>query len=136
MDILSAIAVALRVSLILIAGAMLVSLRQEIWAVIVRKRGWKVHLSTAIFVAMVVAGAIISSVNVFPDAGLPIPRDVRLGVVNFGLSLFLVGTLTGLYRRALRSGPEQARAAFLTGIAIVAVGCAFVVLLHAAGNHA
>lgn len=136
MDILSAIAVALRVSLILIAGAMLVSLRQEIWAVVARKRGWKVHLSTAIFVAMVVAGAIISSVNVFPDAGWPIPRDVRLGVVNFGLSLFLVGTLTGLYRRALRSGPEQARAAFLTGIAIVAVGCAFVVLLHAAGNHA
>lgn len=136
MDLLSAIAVALRVSIIIIAGAMVVGLWRENWAVIKRKPGWRVHLTSTIFTAMVVAGAIISSVNVFPDAGWSIPRDVRLAVVNFGLSLFLVGTLTGLYRRALRSGPEQARAAFLTGIAIVAVGCAFVVLLHAAGNHA
>lgn len=136
MDLLSAIAVSLRVSIIIIAGAMIVSLWRENWAVITLKPGWRVHLTSTIFTTMVVAGAIISSVNVFPDAGWSFPRDVRLGVVNFGLSLFLVGTLTGLYRRALRSGPEQARAAFLTGIAIVVVGCAFVVLLHAAGNHA
>lgn len=136
MDVLSAIAVSLRVSIIIIAGGMVVSFWRENWSVVTLKTGWKAHLSTFIFTVMVMAGAIISSVNVFPDAGWLIPRDVRLGVVNFGLSLFLVGTLTGLYRRALRSGPEQARAAFLTGIAIVAVGCAFVVLLHAAGNHA
>lgn len=136
MDVLSAIAVSLRVSLIIIAGAMLIGLWRENWAVVTRKPGWRVHLTSTIFTAMVVAGAVISSVNVFPDAGWEIPRVVRLSVVNLGLALFLVGTLTGLYRRALRSGPDKARAAFFTGLALVAVGSAFAVLLHVAGNHA
>ena len=135
MDLPGAYAVAIRVALILITCAMALSLRSELWAVIVRRPGWRVHLSTAIFFSLVAGGAVISSVNLFPDAGWPISRALRLAVVNFGLSVFMVGTLTGLYRRALRTGPEQARAAFLTGLAIVAVGAGFVGLLMAGGAH-
>ena len=135
MDLLGAIAIALRVALILIACAMLVGLRGEIWAVLARKPGWQAHLSSAVFTALVAAGAIISSVNVFPDAGLAIPREARLAVVNTGLALFLIGTLTGLYRRALRTGPEKARAAFLSGVALLVPGGGLVALLTVSGAN-
>lgn len=135
MDILGAIAISLRVALILIACAMAVGLRSEIWAVVTRKPGWQAHLSTTIFAALVTAGAVISSVNVFPDAGWAIPREARLAVVNIGLALFLIGTLTGLYRRALRTGPEKARAAFLSGVALLVPGGGLVALLIVSGAN-
>ncbi|MBB3034066.1 hypothetical protein [Alteriqipengyuania lutimaris] len=135
MTILAAIAVALRVALILLACAMLIAFRGELWSVIRRKPGWKRHLSTAIFTGLVIAGAIISSVNVFPDAGLPIARETRLAIVNLGLGMFLVATLTGFYRRALRCGPEKARAALLSGMALLLPGVGFVWLLTVAGAN-
>lgn len=134
MSILAAIAVALRVALILIAAAMVVGLRCENWAVIRRSPGWQQHLSTFVFTVLVVAGALISSVNVFPDAGLAIPRHVRLTVVVTGLGLFLIGVLTGLYRRALRSGPDKARAAILSGVALFLPGVGLVALLTTGGG--
>lgn len=135
MDLLAALAVALRVALILLACAMLIAFRHENWSVLRRKRGWKRHLSTTIFTGLVTAGAIISSVNVFPDAGWPIAREVRLGIVNLGLGMFLVATLTGFYRRALRCGPEKARAALLSGMAMIVPGVGFVWLLTVSGAH-
>jgi hypothetical protein len=135
MMLLAAIAVALRVALILIACAMVVGLRGEIWAVVRRRSGWQAHLSTATFTALVTAGAVISSVNVFPDAGWAIPREARLAVVNIGLALFLIGTLTGLYRRALRAGPDKARAAFLSGVALLVPGGGLVALLTVSGAN-
>jgi len=135
MDPLAALAVSLRVSLILLALAMLIAFRRENWSVLRRLPGWKRHLSTAIFTGLVMAGAIISCVNLFPDAGWPIPRDVRLAIVNIGLGMFLVATLTGLYRRALRSGPEKARAAFLSGMALLVPGAGFVWLLTVSGAN-
>jgi hypothetical protein len=132
---LAAIAVALRVSLFLILVAMAVGMRSEIWAVLTKRKGWRVHLTTAIFFAFVLAGAIISSVNIFPDAGWHIDRTTRLAIVNIGLAVFLVATLSGLYRRAMRSGPEKARAAFLTGVAMCVPGIGLVWLLTEAGAH-
>lgn len=133
MELQAALAVALRVALIVIACAMMVGLRRELWAVVARQDGWRVHLSTLIFTALVVAGAIISSVNLFPDANWYIPRQFRLFVVNLGLAIFLAGTLTGLYRRALRSGPDKARAAFLSGLALLIPGVGLVWLLRVSG---
>ena len=135
MSLLAALSVSMRVCLILIACAMVVGSRAELWAVLRRKPGWKAHLSQAVFCLLVVAGAIISSVNLFPDAGWHIPRDLRLAVVDLGLGLFLIATLTGLYRRACKSGPDQARAALLTGIAMLVPGIGLVVLLTRAGAH-
>ena len=135
MEVFAATAVAQRVALIILALAMIVGLRRECWAVIAKKPGWIVHLSTFIFTLLVVAGAIISSVNVFPDAGWHIPRALRLFVVNIGLGLFLVAVLTGLYRRALRAGPENARAAVLAGIALLIPGLGLVALLTSSGAN-
>lgn len=134
MELQAAVAVALRVLLILLAAAMCVGLRSEIWAVVRKRPGWHKHLSSAVFAGLVVAGAIISSVNLFPDAGLAIPRTLRLAVVNLGLSLFLVATITGLYRRALKAGPDRARAAFLTGTSMVIPAVGLVWLLTVSGN--
>lgn len=133
-SLLAACAVVLRVLIIIIAGAMVVGLRQEIWAVIRRKPKWKAHLTSAVFTLLVVAGAIICSVNIFPDAGWHISRTTRLIVVNLGLGLFLIAVLTGLYRRALKSGPDKARAALLTGMAFFIPGIAFVALLTNGGG--
>ena len=135
MSILAAFVVTQRVALILLACAMMVGLRRELWAVITCKPSWRAHLSSFVFVAMVAAGAIISSANMFPDANWYIPRNLRLVIVATGLSLFLVGTLTGLYRRALLSGPVRARAAFLTGLAFVAPGVGLMWLLTESGAH-
>ncbi|WP_370180231.1 hypothetical protein [Alteriqipengyuania sp.] len=135
MDVLAAIAVALRVALVLIACAMMLSHRIEIWAVVRRRNGWKRHLSSVVFCALVAGGAVISSVNIFPDAGWAIARDTRLAIVNLGLAIFMIGVLTGLYRRALRAGPEKARAAFLTGFALLLPGAGLVWLLTMSGAH-
>ena len=134
MSFLAATAVTLRVALILMAAAMNVGFRTEIWVVLRKKPGWQTHLSTFVFTALVNAGAIICSVNVFPDAGWEISRTLRLTVVNMGLGVFLVGVLTGLYRRALKSGPEKARAAMLCGAALLLPGIAFVALLTGGGG--
>ena len=134
MSVLAAIAVAMRVLLILLALAMVIGLRAENWAVIRRKPRWQAHLSSLVFTVLVVAGALISSVNIFPDAGWHIDHETRLAVVVTGLGLFLVATLTGLYRRALKSGPDKARAALLTGVAMILPGIALVVLLTSKGG--
>ena len=135
MSVLAAYSVTLRVALILIACAMVVALRDEVWTVIRKKPGWPARLATVIFVATVSGGAIISSVNMFPDAGWYIHRDVRLTVVATGLSLFMVGVLAGLYRRALRSGPDRARKAFFCGLALIPPGIGFMWLLTESGAH-
>lgn len=135
MDLLAALSVTMRTALIVIAVAMVWKFRREWWAVLRHRPGWKPHLSTFILTVMVVGGAIISSVNIFPDAGLSISRNARLGVVNFGLAVFLIGTLTGLYRRATKSGPDKARAAFLSGLAMLLPGVALVWLLVSSGTN-
>lgn len=135
MSLLAALAVALRVALILIAASLVVTLRSEMWAVVRQSRGWTAHLSTTVFVTMVFAGAVISSVNVFPDAGWEISRNLRLSIVNVGLSIFIIGALTGIYRRALRAGPTKARGAFLAGLALLIPGGGLVWLLMVSGAH-
>lgn len=133
MSILAATAVAMRVAIVLIACAMVVGLWAENWAVIRRKPGWQAHLTSLVFTLLVVAGAIISSVNVFPDAGWHIDPQARLFVVVLGLGLFLIGVLTGLYRRACKTGPDKARAALLSGVAMIFPGLALVALLTNGG---
>lgn len=135
MDILSAISVTLRVTIILLACAMVIGWWRPLLAVLLRQPGWRGHLSSFVATALAVGGAVISSVNIFPDAGWTIPRDLRLLVVNLGLAVFCVGLLTSIYRRALRSGPDKARCAFLSGLAFIIPGVGLVALLTIGGGQ-
>ena len=134
MSLLAAIAVTFRVIFNLIAGAMLIGWWQGHWAVLSQKRGWQAHLSNFVVTAIASGIAFGSLFNVFPDAGWHIPETVRLAGLNAGMAVILVGLLTALYRRALRAGPEKARAAFLCGFALVIPAAGFVFLLTIGGG--
>ncbi len=133
MDLLAAIAVSLRVCIIVMALAMVVGWRRQCLAVILRRPGWKANLSAFIVTTLALAGAVGSSANIYIDAGWAIEPRARLAISNIGLALFCVGLLTSIYRRALRSGPEKARAALLSGVALMVPGIALVAVLAIGG---
>ena len=126
-------AVSTRTVIIITAIGMILGSHKEIWSVLRHKEGWKAHLTQTVFVGLVVSGAIICSGNIFADGGWHIPEKARLLLVNIGLLLFLAFTFTGLYRRALKAGPENARKSMLGGLVNIAVGGAFVWLLMVNG---
>ena len=126
-------AVAARTVIMITACGMVVTSYKEIWAVLTRRVGWKASLTQVVFVGLVFGGAIISSANIFPDGGWHIPNRIRLFIVNLGLFLFVAFTFTGLYRRALKSGPENARKSMLLGLTNIVVGAGFVWLLMVNG---
>lgn len=135
MDLSSAISASLRTVIEILWVSMAVGLRKELWCVIVRCPGWRVHLSSAIFFVLVTGGAVISAGNIVPDLGLYIPRGLRLAIVNIGLAIFIIGAMAGLYRRALRSGPEKTRAAVLSGFALLVPFAGLVTLLATRGSN-
>lgn len=135
MSLLAAIAVALRVCIILLALAMVIGWWRQCLAVILRKPGWRIHLSPCIVTVLAVAGGIGSSVNIYIDADWYIDPDVRLAISNIAQGLFCIGLLTSIYRRALRSGPEKARAALLSGVALMVPGAALVAVLAIGGAN-
>lgn len=125
----------MRVLIVILAVSMLIGARRELWCVVIRCPGWKAQLSTFAMTVMMMGAAVISVVNVFPDIGMSISRQFRLAVVDVGLGLFLVGTLTGIYRRALRCGHDLARAALLSGLALIVPFAGLVTLLALRGAH-
>lgn len=136
MTILAAISVTLRVMIMLLAAAMVVGWWSKIAAVIMMRPGWKGHLSGFIATVMAVGVAIGSSTNIFPDADIPIPDTIRLAGVDLGLALIVLGILTSIYRRSLRSGPVVARRVFFSGLALIVPALGFVVLLTLGGANA
>ena len=135
MNFLAATSVTLRVMIILIACAMNVGWWHKTWAVVMQRPGWKGHLSGFIATTFATGAAIGCSVNMFPDAGWHIDETFRLAVLDLGMAMIVVALLTSLYRRALRTGPEKARAAFLCGTGLMIPAIGLVVLLMAGGAN-
>ncbi|NVD43489.1 hypothetical protein [Qipengyuania atrilutea] len=130
----AAIAVTFRIMMILLACAMVIGWWEKFLAVLLRRPGWKGHLSSFVVTVIALGCAIGSSVNMFPDAGWHINENLRLFVLNIAMAMIICGLLTSVYRRALRAGPEAARAAFLSGLLLIFPASGFVALLTIYGG--
>lgn len=134
MSLLASFAVMLRVFTILLGLALVIGRWRICWNVIVKGPNWRGDLASFVFTVAALGGAIICSVNIFPDAGWQIDRNLRLLMVNLGLSMFICSILTSVYRNALRVSHETARKAFLSGLCLILPAAAFVALLLLAGG--
>lgn len=135
MSFLEAIAVTFRTMMFLITVAMWIGHWRAARDVLLQRPGWKGSLSTVCFLTIMSGISFGSIFNVFPDAGWFIARWLRLAGLNVGMAVIVIGMLTVLYRQALRSGPDKARKAFLSGFAMLVPAAGFVALLMTAGAH-
>lgn len=135
LDILGVLAIAQRITLIIVVAGVSIFWAETIWSMFKKIRNWRIVPTYLSFIFMAAGGGIISAVEAISGSGVAVSSFVELTATNVGLAFFNMGILTFIYSRAKKCGPNAAHTNFKWALALIIPTIVLVVILTLGGAN-